>query len=338
VAVTLHDVAIRAGVSIKTVSQVVNGHAQVSPSTRQRVLAVVEELGYQPNLSARSLRSGRTHVISLIIPTLRNAYFAELADEVMVAATEYGLSVLIEQVNGTRASELAALHGPRGQGVDGLLYSALELGQADEPVLEGIDLPLVLLGDRMFNTTRDHVTIQNEAGAKAAAEHLLSLGRRRIVALGAHRGEVIGSAGLRLAGYCQALLDASVPGDDQLVRYVGTWHRSDGADAMRALLAEQVPFDAVLAFNDTLALGAMRVLQEAGLRIPDDVAVIGFDDIDETRYSLPTLSTVNPGRTEIARTAVRLLADRIAGRHVGEPLEIEASFRVLPRESTAVAR
>jgi DNA-binding LacI/PurR family transcriptional regulator len=336
-AVTLHDVARRAGVSIKTVSQVVNGRARVSASTRQRVLAVIDELGYRPNLSARSLRSGRTHVISLIIPTLRNAYFAELADEVMVAATEHGLSVLIEQVNGTRASELAALHGPRGQEVDGLLYSALELGQADAPLLEAIDLPLVLLGDRMFNTTRDHVTIQNEAGATAAAGHLLSLGRRRLVALGAHRGEVIGSAGLRLTGYCHALLAASVPVDERLIRYVGTWHRRDGADAMRALLEEGVDFDAVMAFNDTLALGAMRVLQEAGLRIPDDVALIGFDDIDETRYSLPTLSTVDPGRTEIARTAVRLLVERIEGGQPEKPLEIEAPFRLLPRESTAVA-
>jgi hypothetical protein len=160
VAVTLHDVAIRAGVSIKTVSQVVNGHAQVSPSTRHRVLAVVEELGYQPNLSARSLRSGRTHVISLIIPTLRNAYFAELGRRGDGGSDRIRPQRPHEQVNGTRASELAALHGPRGQGVDGLLYSALELGEADEPVLEGIDLPLgAARGDRMFNTTRDHVTM-----------------------------------------------------------------------------------------------------------------------------------------------------------------------------------
>lgn len=332
--VTLHDVAARARVSIKTVSNVINDYPHVSPGTRARVEAAIAELGYRPNLSARSLRLGRSGVISLIIPDLRNAYFAELADSVMRAARDRGLSVLIEQVAGGREVELEILRGPRMQLVDGILYSVLALGQDDTDLLP--DVPMVLLGERIFNGPTDHVTMENVAGAQAATEHLLSIGRRRILVLGAHPGEVIGTAGLRLKGYRQALDAAGVAYDDQLVKAIGSWHRHDGADGMREVLASGVQFDAVFAFNDSMALGAMRVIQEAGLRIPHDVAVIGFDDVDETRYTLPTLSTVNPGREEIAERAVAMLVERIANPTAALPPRDETSgFTLVIRESTA---
>ncbi|MCX7520840.1 LacI family DNA-binding transcriptional regulator [Microbacterium sp. STN6] len=339
--ITMHDVARAAGVSIKTVSNVINDYPHIRPTTKQRVLEAIDALGYQPNLSARSLRSGRTGVISLVIPELRNAYFAELADSVMRAAAEHGLSVLIEQFGNDRESELAVLRKPRSQMVDGILYSVLALGEDDVGILDEISLPMVLLGERIFHGPRDHVTMQNVEGARAATEHILSLGRRRIVALGAHEGEVIGSAGLRLTGYRQALDAAGIAVDERLIRPAGTWHRKDGAAAMRAFLAESVPFDAVVAFNDTLAFGAMRVMQEAGMRIPEDVAVIGFDDIDETRYSLPTLSTIDPGRGEIAQTAISILLERI-GEHgdahdMQDAREYLSAYRLVARESTASA-
>jgi len=123
-----------------------------------------------------------------------------------------------------------------------------------------------------------------------------------------------------------------------LIGYTTLWHRSNGADAMRALLASGVDFDAVFGLNDTLTLGAMRVLQEAGLRIPKDVAAIGFDDLDEAQYSLPTLTTIDPGREEIAETAVRVLLERIASTDLAlPPREILADFRIVERESTAHA-
>lgn len=333
----MHDVAALAGVSIKTVSNVVNDYQYIKPATRQRVLDAIETLGYSPNLSARGLRSGRTGVISLIIPDLRNAYFAELADSVMRAADKQKLSVIIEQSGDDRERELSLLRGARAQMVDGILYSVLALGEDDAPLLDSVTTPLVLLGERIFHGPTDHVTMQNVEGAKAATEHLIGLGRRRIVALGAHRGEVIGSAGLRLTGYRQALDAAGIPFDDALVSEVGGWFRLGGATAMRELLAAGIPFDGIVAFNDSIALGAMRVLQEAGLRIPEDVAVIGFDDIDETRYTLPTLSTINPGRDEIAEVAVRFLIERIAHpeAHIA-PREHLSSFELVERESTAV--
>ena len=336
--ITMHDVARVAGVSIKTVSNVINDYPYIRPETRQRVQEAIDSLGYRPNLSARGLRSGRTGVISLIIPDLRNAYFAELADSVMRAAAVKNLSVIIEQSGDDRETELGLLRGPRMQMVDGILYSVLALGEDDAHLLDDVQTPMVLLGERIFHGPTDHVTMRNTEGAKAATQHLLSLGRRRIVALGAHRGEVIGSAGLRLTGYAEALEEAGVPFDDALICEVGGWYRSGGAEAMKILLRSGVPFDGVVAFNDSIALGAMRILQEAGMRIPDDVAVIGFDDIDETRYTLPTLSTINPGRDEIARVAVEYLVERISKPGVAiAPREYLADFTVVQRESTTLA-
>ena len=335
-AVTLHDVARAAGVSIKTVSNVINDYPYIREATREKVLAAIAELGYQPNLSARGLRSGRTGAISLIIPDLKNAYFAELADAVMRAAAEHGLAVMIEQSGGIRERELEVLTGPRMRMVDGILFSVLALGQEDAALVD-IPTPLVLLGERIFNGPADHVTMQNVAASRAATELMIAHGYRRILAFGAHEQEVIGSAGLRLEGYRQALAAAGMPYDEQLIVNVGNWHRSDGAEAMRSALASGLLFDAVVAFNDSIALGAVRVLQENGIRVPEDVAVIGFDDIDETRYSLPSLSTVDPGREEIARTAVRVLMERIADPSGSRPRqEIEVPFRIVERESTAL--
>jgi DNA-binding LacI/PurR family transcriptional regulator len=336
-AATLHDVAHLAGVSIKTVSNVINDYPHIRVQTREKVEAAIAELGYRPNLTARNLRSGRTGAIGLALPELSLSYFAELADSVIVAAERRGITVLIEQTGGDRARELEVLRSPRRQLTDGLLISALGLGQEDAPLLEQ-PYPVVLLGERIFDGPTDHVTMRNVEASRAATEYLLARGHRRII--GAHEGEVIGSAGLRLSGHREALEAAGVPFDPSLIRHTDLWHRSNGARSMRELLASGVPFDAVFAFNDTLALGAMRVLQEAGIRIPDDVAVVGFDNLDETQYSLPSLTTVDPGRQEIAETAVQILLDRIEGNSASAapPRELFAEFSIVERESTALSR
>jgi DNA-binding LacI/PurR family transcriptional regulator len=332
-AATLHDVARVAGVSFKTVSNVINNHPHVRDSTRARVEEAIAALGYRPNLTARSLRSGHTGAITLALPQLSLPYFAELADSVIEAAAKHGLVVLIEQTGADRGRELEVMASPRLKMSDGLIFSPLELGQEDVDLIKA-EVPIVLLGERIFNSKSDHVTMQNVAAARAATEHLLSLGRTRIAVVGAHQGEVIGSAGLRLRGYREALAARNIPYDDGIVAYVRDWHRSNGAAAMHDLLDRGATFDAVFGLNDTLAQGAVRVLQEAGFRVPDDVAVIGFDDLDETRYSLPTLSTVDPGRGEIAETAIRLLMERIKNPDAGPPREVESAFRIVPREST----
>jgi DNA-binding LacI/PurR family transcriptional regulator len=334
---TIHDVARLAEVSIKTVSNVLNDYPHVRPATRQRVLDAIEALGYTPNLTARGLRSGRTGLISLVIPDLRNAYFAELADTVVRAAEPHGLSVVIAQSGGERARELELLRGTRARMVDGIVFSALALGEQDHDLLAAVPVPLVLLGERILHGPTDHVTMRNTEATRAATEHLLAQGRRRLVVLGTTPDPRPGSAALRLAGYRQALAVAGLPFEPELVVGVDGWFRSTGAAALRGFLHRGVPFDGVVALNDALALGAVRVLQDAGRRIPDDVALIGFDDLDETRYSLPTLSTIDPGRGEIAEVAVRFLAERIEGGSDLPPRHHLTTFRLLVRESSALS-
>lgn len=332
---TLHDVAQLAGVSFKTVSNVVNDHPHVAAPTRAKVLEAIEQLGYRPNRSARSLRSGRTGAIGLAVPELSLAYFAELADEVITVAEEHDIVVLIEQTGGDRRREIEVLSGARRQMTDGLLFSPLGLSNDDAAVLN-VDFPVVLLGERIFDGPVDHVTMENVDAARAATEHLIESGRRRIAVLGAHPGETIGSAGLRVDGYRAALEAAGIPYDDDLIMDAGPWHRVNGAEAMRRFLDREVAFDAVFALNDELALGALRVLREREFRVPTDVAIIGFDDIDEAKYSLPSLTTVDPGRREIARLAVETLLARVQGRAThGEPRQIRSRYRIVPRESTA---
>jgi DNA-binding LacI/PurR family transcriptional regulator len=330
---TLHDVARLAGVSIKTVSNVINDYPHIRPATKAKVEQAIADLGYTPNLTARSLRSGRTGAIALAVPELGLSYFAELAAAVIEAAEEAGLVVLVEQTGGDRDRELELLRSPRLQMTDGLIFSALGMGQDDAEHLHR-PYPLVLLGERIFDAPVDHVTMRNVEAARTATEYLLASGRRRIAVVGAHPGEVIGSAGLRLRGYREALESAGVPYDDSIISETTTWHRANGARGMRDLLDRGVTFDAVFGLNDTLALGAMRVLQEAGIHVPADVSVIGFDGLDEAQYSIPSLTTVDPGQRWIARTAVATLLERIQRTDAaGEPRLLLADFHVVERES-----
>lgn len=332
-AVTLHDVARRAGVSIKTVSNVINDYPHIRPATRSRVEEAIAELGYTPNLTARSLRSGRTGAIALAVPDLALNYFAELAAAVIAEAESAGFAVLVEQTGGERERELELLQSPRRKLTDGLIFSVRGMGQEDASRLD-VPYPLVLLGERVFDENVDHVTMRNVEAAKAATAYLLESGRRRIAVVGAHRDEVVGSAGLRLRGHREALEEAGIPAVPELVTYADPWHRFNGAASVRALIGSGVAFDAVFAFNDALAFGAMRALDEAGLRVPEDVAVIGFDDVDEAEYSVPSLTSVDPGRAWIARAAVGRLLERItAPETAGPPRLMLADYRIVERES-----
>ena len=333
-AATMHDVARIAGVSIKTVSNVVNGYPHIRDATRMRVLAAIEQLDYQVNVAARNLRTGRTGIVALAVPELRIPYFAELADAVISAAREQGLTVLIEQHGGDRAREIEVLSGARRHLTDGLIFSPLALGAGDEALLE-VDFPVVLLGERIFHDGVDHVTMHNVEAARAATAYLLGLGRRRIGVVGVHQGEVVGSAGLRLKGYRQALADAGVPFDENLLSEAGPWSRAAGARAMATLLDRGAEIDAVFGFNDALALGAMHELQVRGVQIPRDIAVMGFNNVDESQYAFPALTTVDPGTGQIARTAVAMLLEQVV--HKGPDRarsRVLADFRIEVRGST----
>jgi DNA-binding LacI/PurR family transcriptional regulator len=330
----MRDVARLAGVSVKTVSNVVNDFPHVSVATRTRVLAAITELGYQMNFSARNLSRGRTGMIALAVPELRLPYFAELTDQVIGAAEERGYTVLVEQTGGAHERELEVLSSDRRRMTDGLIFSPLGLRPGDAPRLE-VGYPLVLLGERALHGDVHHVAMANVAGARSVTEHLLARGRRRIALIGSYDERGAGAGSLRTQGFLDVLADAGLRHDPARTGTALEWTRATGAEAMRRVLDAGTEVDAVFGLNDVLALGAMRVLFERGLRVPDDVAVAGFDDIEDGRYARPSLTTVRPGRAEIATTAVDLLMDRLSGapaHTAGE--EIVVPHQLIVREST----
>jgi DNA-binding LacI/PurR family transcriptional regulator len=331
---SLKDVARLAGVSPKTVSNVIHGYAHITDETRGRVQRALDELNYRPNLSARHLRAGRSGVIALAVPELGIPYFAELADCVIRAAEAHGWTVLIDQTDGLAEREQLVTAGIRDQLIDGLILSPLALGP-DDLRRRTDDTPLVLLGERIHDGPADHVAIDNVAAAAAATAHLAGLGRRRIAAIGEQGDVGPGTASLRLEGFALALREAGLALDPRLVMPAPSYHRRDGAEAMARLLDLPDPPDAVFCFNDLMAFGAMRVILSRGLRVPGDVAVVGFDDIEEGRFSTPTLTTVRPDKHQLAQLAVSLLNERLGEGQQRPPRELQADFSLVVRESTA---
>jgi DNA-binding LacI/PurR family transcriptional regulator len=329
---TLSEVAARAGVSVRTVSNVVNDFAHVAPATRARVRQALDELGYRPNLAARQLRGGRTGMIGLVVPEITSPYFAELASTIVAAAAARGWTVLVDETGGEPDRERLLLGTSGARLVDGLIFSPWALGPDDLCRAPGA-VPLVLLGERYADGIVDHVAIDNVAAAQEATAHLLALGRRRIAAVGLQPDLRNGTAVQRLAGFRRALAEAGVDPDPDLELAVRRLHRADGVRAMRSLLAAGPVPDALFCFTDELALGAMRELADAGLRVPDDVAVVGFDDIEDGRYAVPSLTTIAPDKAQIADRALDRLLTRIDVADT-PPHDLVAGHRLIGREST----
>lgn len=328
---SLRDVAVRAGVSIKTVSNVVNGGGRVGAQTRKRVERAIIELDYRPNLSARSLRGGRSGVIALAVPEIANPYYAELAELVVAEAKRRDWTVLIDQTDGSLDNERLVLQGIRRHLIDGLLFIPHRLTSEDFAARSDRH-PMVLLGERVTRIA-DRVAIDSHAAGRVATEHLLDLGRRRIALIGAEEGDRAVSRE-RFHGYRDALADAGVRFSKRLVLPIQPWRHESGAEAAAQLLALSRTPDAIFCSNDLLAHGVLRFLHTRGVRVPDDVAVVGIDDIAESRFSTPTLSTIAPDKKQIAETAVGMLAENLHASGRRPPVEVIAGFRLVAREST----
>lgn len=327
----LRDVAAHAGVSVRTVSNVVNDFRYVAPATRARVQASIDALGYRPNMAARTLRRGRTGLLALVIPEIDSPYFAELAARTVRIAETRGLTVLIDQTDGDPERERQLLHGRRSQLVDGVLFSPWAVSPA-ELTTRTDTIPLVLLGEHDGTAGTDHVAIDNVAAAREATEHLLRAGHRRIAALGVQAHISNATARQRLTGYRLALAEAGMPTTPNLEVPVRRLHRADGHEAMLRLLELPDPPDAVFCFTDELALGALRAAADRGLAVPNDLALVGFDDIEDSRYSVPTLTTVSPDKERIAELALDCLAQQVAGARPGR--SIVAPHRLVVRGTT----
>ncbi|GAA0926416.1 LacI family DNA-binding transcriptional regulator [Pseudonocardia zijingensis] len=328
---TMRDVAVAAGVSPKTVSNVVNDYVHVRPETRALVQRYVEELGYRPQAVGRQLRRGRTGAIALAVPHVDMPYFADLAALLVSAARDRGLTVVVEQTDGDVEREREVAAGFPVRFADALIFSPLSMAPA-ELALARHDTPMVLLGEHGAAAHADRVDIDSTAIGRTATSHLAAAGRRRIAVVGHQRDPAKIAMKQRVLGYEQALRAAGLPRERSLIRTVSGWDRQPGADAVDALLAEHPDVDAVFAANDVLAIGVLSALHRHGRRVPDDVAVIGVDDVPESRFTTPALTTVAIDRAFVVEQALEMITSRLAEPDLA-PRSVVAPHRLVVRGS-----
>ncbi|MFD3957818.1 MULTISPECIES: LacI family DNA-binding transcriptional regulator [Streptomyces] len=331
---TLEEVAARAGVGRGTASRVINGSPRVSEATREAVEAAVAELGYVPNRAARALAGNRTDAIALVVPEPETRFFAEpyfsaIVRGVGAALADTEMQLLLTLAGNDRERRRLAQYLTAHR-VDGVLLVAVH---ADDPLpelLEQLGMPCVISGARHAAEPLASVDSDNFEGARAAVEHLVSRGRRRVATI-TGRLEVYG-AQRRLDGYRAALATAGLPPDERLIA-PADFTEEGGARAMRELLARRPDLDAVFAASDVMAAGARQVLREADRRIPADVALIGFDDSVVARHMHPPLTSVRQPIEEMGRRMAELLLEEIAGRS-GERPTVVLPTELVVRDSS----
>ncbi|MCI4143455.1 LacI family DNA-binding transcriptional regulator [Streptomyces sp. MMS20-AI2-20] len=330
---TLEEVAARAGVGRGTVSRVINGSPRVSEATRAAVEAAVAELGYVPNTAARALAANRTDAIALVVPEpetrfFTEPYFSDMLRGVGAALTDTEMQLLLIFAGSDRERQRLAQYLAAHR-VDGVLLVSVH---ADDPLpdmLSQLEIPAVISGPRSADETLTSVDSDNYGGARQAVEHLLARGRRTVAHI-TGRLDVYG-AQRRVDGYRDALREAGHAVDELLVE-PGDFSEGGGRRAMQALLERRPDLDAVFAASDVTAAGARQVLREAGRRIPDDVALVGYDDSAIARHMEPPLTSVRQPIEEMGRAMTDLLLREVADRRPSATRELERRQMVLATE------
>lgn len=302
--VTIKQVALRAGVSPKTVSDVMNGTSPVTARTRARVEEAIATLDYVPNLSARGLRNGRSGLIALALPDLSTWYSGEMAHFFVEAAARRGLGVQIEETGISGERERQLVSRARAHQIDGLILNTVLLESV--PDTSNSTLPPTVFIGEVSQKVADHVWIDNVTASREIVEFLISRGHRRIAALGGSASE---SARLRCEGYRQAVDAAGLPA---LELGCDVW-RPEGAysTVVDHLSTREAP-DAIYCFTDSMAFGAMSALHASGYSVPQDVSVVGYDNCADGRFTNPPLTSIDFDKASYAETALRLLTSRIA--------------------------
>ena len=325
--VTILDVARRAGVSATTVSHVLSGKRLVAAATRERVESAVRDLGYRPNHVARNLRTRRSHMIAVVVPDITNPFYSELtrglADAVL--GGDYGTYVC--NTDGRVDRERAFVDDVMDRGVDGVVIASVSTsGLATAPLKFGT--PVVCLGESIEHPEVDQVKADDGDGSCAATLHLLRRGAERVAMIQGppHTGV------LRNQGYARALAEAGHR-LDQRYTVPGDWTRQGGRTAMHRLMRISPRPDAVFCGNDLMAIGAMDAVRELGLTIPEDVALVGFDDIDAAALVSPALTTVDNPSYETGRSAGELLLSRMLGAYSGPRRTVVLPCQLIQRES-----
>ncbi|GAA2104812.1 LacI family DNA-binding transcriptional regulator [Microlunatus panaciterrae] len=328
---TVIDVARLAGVSPKTVSNVVNGTVTVSPKTRARVEQALAELDYVPNLSARGLRNGRTGVIALALPDLSTPYSAEVAHHFVKSATERGWSIQIEETGIDLKREEQLLSTARAHLVDGLILNPVLLETT--AVQRGVSLPPVVLIGEVDQPIADHVWVDNVAAMREVTQLLIAEGHRRIAFLGVMNSA---SSRLRLQGFHEAMDLAGLERIPGWEISCAQWTAQGGAQAVTEFLQHHPAPDAIVCLTDSLALGALNAVASAGLRVPEDLSIVGYDDVPEAAFMVPSLTTVSFDKHELADAALTLLGARIRDRD--RPIERITVPHTIVRRASTTAR
>jgi LacI family transcriptional regulator len=329
--VTIRDVATRAGVSSTTVSHVINDTRPVSADLRSRVEAAMAELGFQPNALARSLRRKRTHTLGLIVPDSANPFFAEVGRGIEDTSFANGFSVILCNSDGDPARELLYMDLLVQKQVDGVLFVPTGDQARLAATLRTRNIPVVVIDRDVPDAPIDRVHIDNVAGGYLATRHLLDLGHRRIGYIGGppHLSPVPH----RNAGYRQALQEAGLTVDEGLV-IDGNFRDVGGYEGAQALLALADPPTAIFAGNDLMAIGALAASREAGVAVPDELSIVGFDDIHLAGYINPPLTTIAQPKYELGVIAAELLFARLAQSDL-PPQRRLLQAQLVVRQSTA---
>ncbi|MBO8165183.1 MAG: catabolite control protein A [Brevibacillus sp.] len=329
--ITIYDVAREAGVSMATVSRVVNGNPNVKPTTRKKVLAAIERLGYRPNAVARGLASKRTTTVGVIIPDISSMFFAELARGIEDIATMYKYNIILCNSDQRLEKELQLINTLLEKQVDGLLFMGAEVKDAHLQVLSTAAVPVVLAATRDVESSLPSVTIDHFQAAYDATRLLIRDGHRRIAMLTGPLNDPLGGL-LRFEGFKQALADAGIQYHEELVAS-GNYQYDSGLKAMNNFLKLDQPPTAVFAASDEMAIGAIHAVQDAGLRVPEDVEVIGFDNVRLAEMVRPRLTSVVQPMYDIGAVAMRLLTKYMNNEHVDEHVVV-LPHRIEHREST----
>ncbi|KQL45517.1 catabolite control protein A [Brevibacillus choshinensis] len=329
--VTIYDVAREAGVSMATVSRVVNGNPNVKPLTRKKVLAAIERLGYRPNAVARGLASKKTTTVGVIIPDISSLFFSELARGIEDIATMYKYNIILCNSDQRMEKELQLINTLLEKQVDGLLFMGAEIKEDHLQALTSTTVPTVLAATRDADNALPSVSIDHFQAGYDATQALIDRGHKRIAMITGPLNDPL-SGLMRFEGYKKALIDAGIGLQEELVAS-GNFFYESGLMQTKEFLKLAEPPTAVFAANDEMAIGAIHAIQDSGLNVPGDIEVIGHDNIRLVEMVRPRLTSVVQPMYDIGAVAMRLLTKYMNNENVEEHVVL-LPHRIEYREST----
>src|SRR6476646_1743260 len=327
---SLKDVARLAGVSHSTVSRALRNSQRVNSETIERIRRIATESGYRASAVGRSLATRHTNTLGVVVTTITDAFAAEVVSGIEEAAATRGYSIFLANSGADPEREMRVVHTLDERRVDGIVVTASRVGALYVPMLSKMGVPIVLLNNQHPSEFAHSVMIANTDASAAATQHLIDLGHRRIAYVGDRNGRQSDTE--RFAGYRHALDSADLPFEPELV-FHGDGNPENGMEGIGRLLALPHPPSAVFCYDDMTAIGALRQVRKLGLRVPDDISLVGFDDLPIVRYTDPPLTTVHQPMPQMGRLAMETLLDILAGSNSTHNIKVPGELIV--RESTA---